>query len=152
VRVASNQIEVTSTHRKSGHFTSIKWYQISRLIGEFYLVFPLPTVHKKPNKKFTFRLDPFPSNRLALHILSISGFVEFVCLYVQLLLVTCVSTFCSIFSCNPSFISIAHPSATSCAHLSRNHLSVSSSLFRGAVGQKGKNKRRKAVKKGKKGI
>jgi hypothetical protein len=35
VRVASHQIEVISTHRKIGHSPSIKWYQISRLIGEF---------------------------------------------------------------------------------------------------------------------
>jgi hypothetical protein len=34
------------------------------------------------------------------------------------------STFCSIFSCNPNFISAAHPSATSCAHPSRRRLSV----------------------------
>jgi hypothetical protein len=31
---------------------------------------------QKTQQKFTSRLDPFPSNRLALHILSISVFVE----------------------------------------------------------------------------
>jgi hypothetical protein len=110
-------------------------------------VFSLPTVQKKTQQKFTFRLDLFSSNRLALHILSISVFVEFVCLCVQLLLVTCVLYLFSIFSCNPSFISAPHPSATSCAHLSRCRLSVAPSLFRGAVGQKRKEKRMKVVKK-----
>jgi hypothetical protein len=62
------------------------------------------------------------------------------------------STFCSIFSSNPSFISAAHPYASSCAHPSRSRLSVGPSLFHGAVGQKKERKkeRRKAVKKGKK--
>jgi hypothetical protein len=60
------------------------------------------------------------------------------------------STFCSIFSCNPSFISTAHPSATSCAHPSRRRHSVAPSLFPGAVGQKKeKRKERKQSKKGK---
>jgi hypothetical protein len=50
VRVTSHQIEVISTHRKILHFASIKWYQLSRLIGEFYLVsFPSYSPHK-PNK------------------------------------------------------------------------------------------------------
>jgi hypothetical protein len=90
VRVSYHQIEVISTHRKIEHFTSIKWFQLSTLIGEFYLVFSPSYSPQKTQQKFTFRLDLFPSNRLALHILSISVFVEFVCLRVQLLLVTCV--------------------------------------------------------------
>jgi hypothetical protein len=59
------------------------------------------------------------------------------------------STFRSIFSCNPSFISAAHPFATSCAHPSRSRLSVAPSLFRGAVGQKRKEKKKESRKKGK---
>jgi hypothetical protein len=39
VRVNNHQIEVTSTHRKIRHSPSIKWYQISRLIGEFIQCF-----------------------------------------------------------------------------------------------------------------
>jgi hypothetical protein len=35
VRVYFHQIGIISTHRKIGHSSSIKWYQISRLIGEF---------------------------------------------------------------------------------------------------------------------
>jgi hypothetical protein len=89
VRVASHQIEVISTHRKIGHFTSIKWYQLSRLIGQFYLVFSPSYSPQKPTKNY-FQVRSFPSSRLALHILSISVFVEFVCLRIQLLLVTCV--------------------------------------------------------------
>jgi hypothetical protein len=58
----------------------------------FIECFSFPTVHQNQNKNY-FRLDPCPSNHLlALHILSISVFVEFVCLLVQLLLVTCVSS------------------------------------------------------------
>jgi hypothetical protein len=91
-----------------------------------------------------------PSNRLALRILSISVFVEFVCLCVQLLLITCVFYLFSIFSCNPSFISAAHPSATSCAHLSCSRLSVAPSLFRVAVGKKRKESSKKRNKKNKK--
>jgi hypothetical protein len=34
-RVIFRQIGIISTHRKIGHFSYIKWYQISRLIGEF---------------------------------------------------------------------------------------------------------------------
>jgi hypothetical protein len=129
MRVTSHQIKVISTHQKIGHFTSIKWYQLSSLIGEFYLVIPPSYSPQKTQQKFTFRLDLFPNNRLALHILSISVFVKFVCLRIQLLLVTCVSTFCSIFSCNPSFISASHTFATSCAHLSCSHLSVAHPYF-----------------------
>jgi hypothetical protein len=90
VWVASHQIKVISTHRKIGHFASIKWYQLSRLIDEFYLVFSPSYSPQKTQQKFTFSLDLFPNNHLALHILSISVFVEFMCLLVQLLLVTCV--------------------------------------------------------------
>jgi hypothetical protein len=90
VRVASHQIEVISTHQKIGHFASIKWYQLSRLLSEFYLVFSPSYSPQKTNKKIYFQVRSFPSNRLALHILSISVFVEFVCLRIQLLLVTCV--------------------------------------------------------------
>jgi hypothetical protein len=93
VRVASYQIEVISTHQKIGHFTSIKWYQLSGLIDEFYLVFSPSYTPQKTQQKFTFRLDLLPNNRLAMHILSISVFGEFVCLRVQLLLVTCVFYF-----------------------------------------------------------
>jgi hypothetical protein len=51
VRVASHQIEVISTHQKIGHSASIKWYQLSKLICEFYLVFsPSYIPQKKPNK------------------------------------------------------------------------------------------------------
>jgi hypothetical protein len=50
VRVISHQIEAISTHRKIGHSASIKWYQLSRLIGEFYRVFSFPTVHKNQTK------------------------------------------------------------------------------------------------------
>jgi hypothetical protein len=35
VRVNNHQIEFISTHRKIGHSPSIKWYQLSRFIGEF---------------------------------------------------------------------------------------------------------------------
>jgi hypothetical protein len=124
VRVASHQIEVISTHRKIGHFAFIKWYQLSRLITGFYLVFPPSYRPQKTQQKVTFWLDLFPRNHLALHILSISVFVEFVFLSVHCCWLLKFSTFCSIFSCNPSFISTAPPSATSCAHLSRSHLSV----------------------------
>jgi hypothetical protein len=50
VRVNNHQIEVISTHRKIGHSPSIKWYQLSRLLSEFYLVFSLSYSPKKPNK------------------------------------------------------------------------------------------------------
>jgi hypothetical protein len=59
VRVASHQIEVISTHRKIGHFASIKWYQISRLIREFYLVFsPSYSPQKNPTKIY-FQVGSF---------------------------------------------------------------------------------------------
>jgi hypothetical protein len=35
VRVNNHQIEVISNHRKIEHFSCIKWYQLSRFIGEF---------------------------------------------------------------------------------------------------------------------
>jgi hypothetical protein len=68
------------------------------------------------------------------------------------------STFCSVFSSNPSslsFLSIAHPSTTppyssSRAHPSRSHLSVSASLSRGVEGQKRKEKTERNQKEGKK--
>jgi hypothetical protein len=41
VRVNNHQIGFISTHRKIGHPPYIKWYQLSRLIGEFYRVFCL---------------------------------------------------------------------------------------------------------------
>jgi hypothetical protein len=102
------------------------------LIGEFYRVFSFPTVHKNQNKNY-FRLDPCPSNHLlALHILSISVFVEFVCFLIQLLLVTCVS---SLFHLT---LAVTPPPLGS------------PSLSRGAVGQKKeekKKKKRKAIEK-----
>jgi hypothetical protein len=52
VRVTSHQIEVISTHWKIGHFASIKWYQLSRLIAEFYLVSSPSYSPKKPTKIF----------------------------------------------------------------------------------------------------
>jgi hypothetical protein len=51
VRVVSHQIEAISTHRKIGHSASIKWYQISRLIGEFYRVFFLSYSPQKSKTK-----------------------------------------------------------------------------------------------------
>jgi hypothetical protein len=66
-----------------------------------------------------------------LHILSISVFVEFVCLLVQLLLVTCVS---SLFHLTLAVTPIVTPPPLG-----------SPSLSRGAVGQK----KRKKIKKGK---
>jgi hypothetical protein len=45
-RVIFRQIEIISTHQKIGHLTYIKWYQNSRLIGEFIEFFFSPTVHK----------------------------------------------------------------------------------------------------------
>jgi hypothetical protein len=44
-RVIFRQIGIISTLRKIGHLSYIKWYQISRLIGEFIECFS-PTVHK----------------------------------------------------------------------------------------------------------
>jgi hypothetical protein len=35
VRVNNHQIGFISTHRKIGHSPYIKWYQLSRFIGEF---------------------------------------------------------------------------------------------------------------------
>jgi hypothetical protein len=59
----SRQIEFISTHRKIGHSSSIKWYQLPRLIGEFYRVFHyLQSI--KPQK--IFRLDLCPSTLLRL--------------------------------------------------------------------------------------
>ena len=65
VRVDNHQIEFISTHRKIGHSASIKWYQLSRLIGEFieYFYFLQST---KTKQKFVFRLDPCPSNPFSL--------------------------------------------------------------------------------------
>jgi hypothetical protein len=98
----------------------------------FIECFSFPTVHKNQNKNY-FRLDPYPSNHLlALHILSISVFVEFVCLLVQLLLVTCVS---SLF-----YLTLAVTPTVTPPPLG------SPSLSRRAVGQK---KERKKEKKGK---
>jgi hypothetical protein len=136
VRVVSHQIEAISTHQKIGHSASIKWYQLSRLIGEFYRVFFLSYSSQKPNKNY-FRLDPCPTNHLlALHILSISVFVEFVCLLFQLLLVTCVS---SLFHLTLAVTPTVTPPPLG-----------SPSLSRGAVGQKKereKKKKRKAIQK-----
>jgi hypothetical protein len=61
VRVNNHHIEVISTHRKIGHFPSIKWYQLYRLIGEFYLVFSPSYSPQKTKQKFTFRLDLCPA-------------------------------------------------------------------------------------------
>jgi hypothetical protein len=66
MRVASHRIEVISTHRKIGHFTSIKWYQLSRLIDEFYLVFSPSYSPQKPNKNlFQVRYLPHQPFSLA---------------------------------------------------------------------------------------
>jgi hypothetical protein len=104
------------------------------LIGEFIECFPFPTVHKNQNKNY-FRLDPCPNNHLlALHILSISVFVEFVCLLVQLLLVTCVS---SLFHLTLAVTPTVTPPPLGSPYPSR-----------GAVGQK--EKERKKIKQSKK--
>jgi hypothetical protein len=95
----------------------------------FIECFSFSTVHKNQNKNY-FRLDPCPSNHLlALHILSISVFVEFVCLLVQLLLVTCVS---SLFHLTLSVTPTVTPPPLGFPSLSR-----------GAVGQKKEKKNRK---------
>jgi hypothetical protein len=39
VRVNNHRIGFISTHRKIGHSPSFKWYQLSRLIGEFIQCF-----------------------------------------------------------------------------------------------------------------
>jgi hypothetical protein len=100
----------------------------------FIECFSFPTVHKNQNKNY-FRLDPCPSNHLlALHILSISVFVEFVCLLVQLLLVTSVS---SLFHLTLAVTPTVTPPPL-----------VFPSLSRGAVGQKKRKKeKRKAIQK-----
>jgi hypothetical protein len=102
----------------------------------FIECFSFPTVHKNQNKNY-FKLDPCPSNHLlALHILSISVFVEFVCLLIQLLLVTCVS---SLFHLTLAVAPTVTPPPLG-----------SSSLSRGAVGQKKERKekkKRKAIQK-----
>jgi hypothetical protein len=102
----------------------------------FIKCFSFPTVHKNQNKNY-FRLDPCPSNHLlALHILSISVFVEFACLLVQLLLVTCVS---SLFHLTLAVTPTVTPPPLG-----------SPSLSRGAVGQKKrerKKEKRKAIQK-----
>jgi hypothetical protein len=68
VRVNNHQIRFISTHRKIGHSPSIKWYQLSRLIGEFYRVlsFSLSVVHhpivhqkSKKNQIKTMSSQPF---------------------------------------------------------------------------------------------
>jgi hypothetical protein len=90
----------------------------------------------KTKTKNYFRLDPCPSNHLlALHILSISVFVEFVCLLVQLLLVTYVS---SLFHLTLAVTPTVTPPPLGFPSLSR-----------GAVGQKKekKKKKRKAIQK-----
>jgi hypothetical protein len=51
VRVNNHQIGFISTHRKIGHSASIKWYQLSRLNGEFYRVFFLSYSPQKPKQK-----------------------------------------------------------------------------------------------------
>jgi hypothetical protein len=95
----------------------------------FIECFSFPTVHKNQNKNY-FRLDPCPSNHLlALHILPISVFVEFVWLLVQLLLVTCVS-------------SLFHLTLAATPTVTPPPLG-SPSLSRGAVGQKKRKKRKK---------
>jgi hypothetical protein len=76
VRVNNHQIEVISTHRKIGHSPSIKWYQHSMLIGEFYRVFLISySPHKPNNKNFTLSQQPV----LAAHFQSISVGVELGC-------------------------------------------------------------------------
>jgi hypothetical protein len=72
-----------------------------------------------------------------LHILSISIFVEFVCLLVQLLLVTCVS---SLFHLTLAVTPTVTPSPL-----------VFPSLSRGAVGQKNREKKEKKESNPKKG-
>jgi hypothetical protein len=52
LRVNNHQIGFISTHRKIGQSPSIKWYQISRLIGEFIQCFLIPIVHKTHKKLF----------------------------------------------------------------------------------------------------
>jgi hypothetical protein len=107
------------------------------LIGEFYRVFFLSYSSQKPNKNY-FRLDPCPTNHLlALHILSISVFVEFVCLLFQLLLVTCVS---SLFHLTLAVTPTVTPPPLG-----------SPSLSRGAVGQEKREKKGKKGKQSKKG-
>jgi hypothetical protein len=102
----------------------------------FIECFSFPTVHKNQNKNY-FRLGPCPSNHLlALHILSISVIVEFVCLLVQLLLVTCVS---SLFHLTLAVTPTVTPPPLGFPSLSR-----------GAVGQKKEKKRRKKGKQSKK--
>jgi hypothetical protein len=76
VRVNNHQIGFISTHRKIGHSPSIKWYLISRLIGEFNRVFSIPIVPKTLTKFFTLSQQPL----LASHFHSISVVVEFACL------------------------------------------------------------------------
>jgi hypothetical protein len=99
----------------------------------FIECFSFPTVHKNQNKNY-FRLDPCPSNHLlALHILSISVFVEFVCLLIQLLLVTCVS---SLFHLTLAVTPTVTPPPLGFP-----------SLPRGAVGQKKERKKGKQSKK-----
>jgi hypothetical protein len=61
VGVNNRQIGFISTHRKIGHSPSIKWYQLSRLIGEFYLVFSPFLQSTKNQQKIYFRLDLFPA-------------------------------------------------------------------------------------------
>jgi hypothetical protein len=61
VGVNKRQIGFISTHRKIGHSPSIKWYQLSRLIGEFYLVFSPFLQSTKNQQKIYFRLDLFPA-------------------------------------------------------------------------------------------
>jgi hypothetical protein len=48
-RVIFRQIGIISTHRKIGHLSYIKWYQISRLISEFIEFFSL-LESTKPHK------------------------------------------------------------------------------------------------------
>ena len=108
MRVIFRQVEFIPTHRKIGHSASIKWYQLSRLIGEFIeCFFPLPTVHKTQKN---YQVRSLSQHLLILALFSIICIVEFVCLRVQLLLVT----LCSIlvfFSSNPSAATISLPLA-----------------------------------------
>jgi hypothetical protein len=66
VRVASHQIEVISTHWKIRNFASIKWYQLFRFIGEFYLVFsPSYSPQKNPTNIY-FQVRSFPQQPFGL--------------------------------------------------------------------------------------
>lgn len=83
--------ELSSTHRKIGHFSSIKWYQLTRLIGEFYRVFSITYSPKKP-KKTIHRLDLCPRNFLCPALSFNICIVEFACFRVDCCWSLCVFT------------------------------------------------------------